>query len=88
MDEIIRGDVNEEYAYSGYVQAGDFVFLTFCVGNVGQSVEAQVEGALDSMSERLSQVGLTLDSVVKGIICFIPPSSEFIQQFIRTGEII
>lgn len=50
---------------SGYVEAGDFVFLSFCVGNVGQSVERQVEGALDNMSERLSMVGLTLDAVVK-----------------------
>lgn len=65
MGEIVRGDVNEEFAYSGYVAAGDFVFLTFCVGNVGQPVEAQVEGALDNMSERLAQVGLTLDAVVK-----------------------
>jgi 2-iminobutanoate/2-iminopropanoate deaminase len=65
MGEIVRGDVNEEYAYSGYVEAGDLVFLSFCVGNVGQSVEAQVEGALDNMSDRLKQVGLTLDAVVK-----------------------
>jgi 2-iminobutanoate/2-iminopropanoate deaminase len=65
MGEIVRGDVNEEYAYSGYVEAGDLVFLSFCVGNVGQSVEAQVEVALDNMSDRLKQVGLTLDAVVK-----------------------
>ena len=65
MDEIIRGDINEEWAYSGYVEAGDFVFLTFCVGNVGKSVEEQVEGALDNMAERLKMVHLTLDDVVK-----------------------
>lgn len=65
MSEIIRGDVNEEYAYSGYVEAGDFVFLTFCVGNVGGTVEEQVEGALDNMRSRLEMVGLTLESVVK-----------------------
>ena len=65
MSEIIRHEVNEEYAYSGFVEAGDFVFLSFCVGNVGQSVELQVEGALDNMSERLAQVNLTLDNVVK-----------------------
>ena len=64
-DEITRGDVNQEWAYSGYVQAGDFVFLNFCVGNVGGSVEEQVEGALDNMEERLSMVGLTLDAVVQ-----------------------
>jgi enamine deaminase RidA (YjgF/YER057c/UK114 family) len=65
MSGIIRGDVNEEWAYSGYVEAGDFVFLNFCVGNVGQSVEQQVEGALNNMSDRLKLVGLTLESVVK-----------------------
>jgi enamine deaminase RidA (YjgF/YER057c/UK114 family) len=65
MSEIIRSEINEENAYSGYVEAGDFVFLSFCVGNVGESVERQVEGALDNMSQRLSKTGLTLDSVVK-----------------------
>lgn len=40
-------------------------FLVFCIGNVGQSVENQVEGALDNMSYRLEKVGLTLESVVK-----------------------
>ena len=63
--EITRGDVNQEWAYSGYVEAGDFVFLNFCVGNVGGTVEEQVEGALDNMEERLSTVGLTLDAVVQ-----------------------
>ncbi|MBA9084612.1 enamine deaminase RidA (YjgF/YER057c/UK114 family) [Fontibacillus solani] len=65
MSKIVRYDVNEEYAYSGYVEAGDFIFLTFCVGNVGESVERQVEGALDHMSDRLQQVNLSLDDVVK-----------------------
>ncbi len=65
MSGIIRHDVNEEYAYSGVVEAGDFVFLSFCVGNVGQSIEMQIEGALDNMSERLEKLNLTLDSVVK-----------------------
>jgi enamine deaminase RidA (YjgF/YER057c/UK114 family) len=65
MSEIMRYDINEEYAYSGFVVAGDFVFLSFCVGNVGQSVEMQVEGALDNMASRLEMVNLTLDSVVK-----------------------
>lgn len=65
MSEIIRHEVEEELAYSGFVEAGDFVFLTFCVGNVGGTVEEQVEGALDHMSERLSQINLTLESVVK-----------------------
>lgn len=65
MGEVTRYEVNEELAYSGFVEAGDFIFLTFCVGNVGGTVEEQVEGALNHMSERLQKVGLTLDSVVK-----------------------
>lgn len=65
MREIIRKDVNEENAYSGYVQAGDFIFLNFCVGNVGGTIEEQVKGALDNMSERLSVADLTLEHVVQ-----------------------
>jgi len=65
MSGIIRHEVNEEWAYSGIVEAGDFVFLSFCEGNVGQSIEAQVNGALDDMCRRLGIVGLSLESVVK-----------------------
>jgi len=69
MSGIKRQNVDEELAnmcaYSEIVEAGDFVFLTFCVGNIGQSVEAQVHGVLDNMTERLKRVGLTLESVVK-----------------------
>ena len=65
MGDIVRGDVNEEWAHAGYVEAGDFVFLSYCVGNVGKSVEEQVHGALDHMEMRLAKVGLTLSDVVK-----------------------
>ncbi len=65
MCEIIRGDINEGNAYSGYVKAGDFVYLNFCVGNLGKSVKEQVEGALDGMELRLEQARLTLGDVVQ-----------------------
>lgn len=65
MGEIIRRDINEEWAHSGIVEAGNFVFLSYCVGNVGQPIEAQINGAFDHLSERLNSIGLTLDSVVK-----------------------
>ncbi len=69
MSTIERHSLNQaladESAYSEIVEAGDFVFLTFCVDNVGQSVEDQVNGALNNMAARLETVGLTLDSVVK-----------------------
>ncbi|NLU52025.1 MAG: RidA family protein [Clostridiaceae bacterium] len=65
MSEIKRYNVNEEYSFSEMVEAGDFIFLSFCVGNVGQSFEAQVHSALDDMENRLKKFNLTLDSVVK-----------------------
>ena len=65
MSNIIRGDVNDEEAQSGYVEVGDFVFLSYCVGNVGKSVEEQINGALDHMEKRLAKVDLKLSDVVK-----------------------
>ena len=70
MAQIIRKDINEEYSYSGVVKAGNFVFLTFCVGNVGKSVKEQVEGALDHMEHRLKLVGLGLEHVVQVNVLF------------------
>ncbi|HEY9060572.1 MAG TPA: Rid family hydrolase [Pseudobacteroides sp.] len=65
MREIIRSDVNEEWAHSGIVEAGDFVFISYCVGNIGQSIENQINGAFDHLQMRLESIGLTLESVVK-----------------------
>ncbi len=65
MSEIIRHDLNEEWAHAGMVEAGDFVFVSYCVGNIGQPIEAQVNGAFDHLAGRLESIGLTLESVVK-----------------------
>lgn len=65
MSGIIRHEINEQWAHSGMVEAGDFVFVSYCVGNIGQSIEAQVNGALDHLAKRLETIGLSLDSVVK-----------------------
>lgn len=69
MSDIIRLSLDERFAkdcaYSEVVAAGDWVYLTFCVGNVGGTVEEQVHGALDNMEARLKLMGLTLSSVVK-----------------------
>ncbi len=65
MKDIIRCDVNEEWAHSGTVEAGGFVFLSYCVGNIGQPVEAQINGAFDHLADRLEAIDLTLESVVK-----------------------
>lgn len=65
MDGIERYDVNEEWAHSGIIKAGEFYFLSYCVGNIGQSVEAQINGAIDHMENRLALVGLGLENVVQ-----------------------
>lgn len=65
MSNIIRSNINEEYAYSEIVEAGDFVFLSFCVGNVGGSIEDQVHGAINDMEKRLRKINLTLCNVIK-----------------------
>ena len=58
-------DIDEDLALSGVVEAGGFVFVSFCVGNVGQSTQAQINGAFDHLAWRLKAVDLTLESVVK-----------------------
>ncbi len=60
-----RHGIQEELALSLAVEAGDFVYCSFCVGNVGQSVEAQVHGALDDLTRRLGGLGLGLPDVVQ-----------------------
>ncbi|MPM81528.1 hypothetical protein SDC9_128582 [bioreactor metagenome] len=65
MREIRRTEISDEWAHSGIVEAGDYVFISYCMGNEGQSIENQIHGAFDVLSERLETVGLTLASVVK-----------------------
>lgn len=66
---IERYDVNEEWAHCGIIKAGDFCFLNYCVGNVGGSIEQQVNGAFDEMEKRLALVGLTLETSCRWIAC-------------------
>jgi len=65
MNKIIRTDISDEWAHSGIVEAGDYVFISYCMGNEGQSIENQINGAFDVLNERLETIGLTLESVVK-----------------------
>jgi len=65
MKEIIRTEISEEWAHSGVVEAGDYVFVSYCMANEGQSIEHQINGAFDVLKERLGTVGLSLESVVK-----------------------
>ncbi len=65
MSEIKRFDINEDWAHSGMIQAGDFCYLGYCVGNVGGTIEEQIRGAFEHMEYRLSLVGLTLEDVIQ-----------------------
>ena len=65
MSGIIRHDINENWAHSGMIEAGDFVFVGYCVGNIGQPIEEQINGAFEHLTSRLKAIGLTLESVVK-----------------------
>ena len=65
MSEVFRHEINEEWAHTGIVEAGDFVFISYCMGNEGQSIENQINGAFDILNDRLKLIGLTLESVVK-----------------------
>ena len=47
MSEIVRKDVNEEWAHSGIIKAGDYCYLNYCAGNVGGTIEEQINGAFD-----------------------------------------
>ena len=64
MSGIIRHDIYERNANSSVIEAGDFVFVGHCCRNADQSVEKQIIGAIDQLSERLALVGLTLGIVV------------------------
>lgn len=67
---IKRYDIHEEYAYSGMVEANNTIYLNFCVGHTGESVERQIKGAFDHMEARLKTIDLTLDHVVKIDVLF------------------
>jgi len=62
---IKRLEVDEFWADSTVIEAGDYVFVGYCMGNEGQPVEAQMDGAFDTLESRLKMAGLGLDSVVK-----------------------
>ncbi len=65
MTKIERLDVNEEWAHTGIIRAGKLCFLNYCVGNVGGTIEEQINGAFDEMEKRLMMVGLNLENVVQ-----------------------
>lgn len=64
MSGIIRKEINEDWAHTGIIKAGDYCFLSYCVGNIGGTIEEQINGAFDQMEKRLALFDLTLESVV------------------------
>lgn len=60
---ITRLDINEDWAHSGVVEAGGYAFLSYCVGNIGHPIEAQINGAFDHLEKRLELIELNLERV-------------------------
>ena len=65
MKEIKRIEVDESWADSTIIDTGDYVFVGYCMGNEGQGIKQQIDGAFTTLEDRLSKVGLNLESVVK-----------------------
>lgn len=91
MSEIIRKDVNDEWAHTGIIKAGDYLFTSYCVGNIGESIEKQIDGAFDVLEERLAMFDLTVDSVVKIEALFrdiwdIPVMEKVIKKRFKNGK--
>lgn len=65
MNDIKRLEIDEYWADSAIVEAGDYIFIGYCMKNEGESIENQINGAFDVLEKRLETVGLSLESVVK-----------------------
>ena len=65
MSDIKIVEVDEFWADSTVIEAGDYIFIGYCMANEGKSIEEQINGAIDVLEKRLQLVGLTLESVVK-----------------------
>lgn len=65
MNEIKRYEADENWADSAIIEAGNFVFVGYCMKNEERNIEDQINGAFDVLQERLQTVGLSFDSVVK-----------------------
>jgi 2-iminobutanoate/2-iminopropanoate deaminase len=61
----------EEWTYSDYVVAGDYLYTSHIGGFVDQdgnslkAIEAQTRRSLDNLKETLKEEGLTLEDVIK-----------------------
>lgn len=65
VDKIKRIEIDEVWADAALIEAGDFVYTSYCMKNEGESIEKQINGAFDVLEERLAKAGLSLESVVQ-----------------------
>lgn len=65
MSDIRRVETDEFWADSTVIEAGDYVFVGYCMSGEGKPITDQINGAIDVLEKRLGMVGLGLDSVVK-----------------------
>jgi 2-iminobutanoate/2-iminopropanoate deaminase len=65
MNMIKKVDLDQQnYTYSSYVVAGDFIFTSISRGG-GKNIEEQTENSIKSLEVLLKDAGVTLDEVVK-----------------------
>ena len=65
MSKIVRTEIDEEWVHSAIVEAGNHVYISYCMKNESETIENQINGAFDILSDRLEMIGLTLESVVQ-----------------------
>ncbi|MCK9303559.1 MAG: hypothetical protein M0P35_10270, partial [Bacteroidales bacterium] len=53
MGNINRMEMDEKWADSTIIEAGEYVFVSYCMKNEGQPIEEQMHGAVDVLEERL-----------------------------------
>ena len=96
MAKINRIEIDEFWADATIVEAGDYIYTSYCMKNEGQPIENQINGAFDILEERLQKIGLTLDSVVQMDCLFAniqdlnflrkyPARKAYETKFIRKG---
>ena len=65
MNNITRLEVDDFWADSTVIEAGNLVFVGYCMGNEGKSIEEQMDGAFETLKNRLALAGLGMENVVK-----------------------
>ena len=65
MSKINRIETDDFWADSTIIEAGNFVYTSYCMKNEGEPIENQINGAIDVLEERLQKADLTLDSVIQ-----------------------